>query len=53
MAMLAKLATHHACNLVEEQYRASGQGTYEISSDENIPSIFTLSSAKSGGGDAQ
>ncbi|KAG3234460.1 hypothetical protein PI124_g20487 [Phytophthora idaei] len=47
MAMLAKLATHHACNLVEEQYRASGQETYDISSDENTPSFFTLSSAKS------
>ncbi|RAW29142.1 hypothetical protein PC110_g14499 [Phytophthora cactorum] len=40
MAMLAKLATHHACNLVEEQYRASGQETYDISSDENTPNFL-------------
>ncbi|KAG6970430.1 hypothetical protein JG688_00004848 [Phytophthora aleatoria] len=35
--MLAKLATYHACNLVEEQYRVSGQMTYETSNDVNDP----------------
>ncbi|ETM99227.1 hypothetical protein PPTG_24455 [Phytophthora nicotianae INRA-310] len=50
MSMLAKLATHHACNLVEEQYLVSGRETYDTTPDENTPEFFfTLASAKSGG----
>ncbi|KAG3133596.1 hypothetical protein PI124_g19612 [Phytophthora idaei] len=49
MSMLAKLATHHACKLVEEQYRVSGQETYETSNDVNEPGLWSLSSAKTGG----
>lgn len=48
MGLLAKLATHHACNLVEEQYHASHRETYITSSDDDSPSFVTLSNAKSG-----
>ncbi|ETI53616.1 hypothetical protein L914_03316 [Phytophthora nicotianae] len=49
MCMLAKLATHHAYNLVEEQYLVSGEETYDTTTVENTPAFFTLASAKSGG----
>ncbi|ETP00499.1 hypothetical protein F441_22098 [Phytophthora nicotianae CJ01A1] len=42
MSMLAKLATHHACNLVEEQYLVSGRETYDTTPDENTPEFFLL-----------
>ncbi|KUF84745.1 hypothetical protein AM587_10002886 [Phytophthora nicotianae] len=40
MCVLAKLATHHACSLVESEYKLSGQLTDDISKDEATPSLY-------------
>ncbi|ETM98404.1 hypothetical protein PPTG_24628 [Phytophthora nicotianae INRA-310] len=48
MSMLAKLATHHACNLVGDQYLVSGQETYDTTTVENTPAFFYSSQCQIG-----
>ncbi|ETP14100.1 hypothetical protein F441_10946 [Phytophthora nicotianae CJ01A1] len=47
LQMLARIATHHACDLVGGQYTASKQADYTIESEKTSPTIFTLTSSTS------
>lgn len=47
MQLLARIAAHHACNLVEQQYKASQQTDYIVKSSGQTSAFQTLESKES------